>query len=168
MGRTGSPVRANGHEPFVSPPQRFLNTAARRGRAPAYYVREAKGWVPTSWKDYRDEVRQAARALVALGVKQGDVVAVLGYNRPEWVVMDIAAMMVGASVAGIYFTSSPQEAAYIINHAQCEIVLAEKQEHFDKIAQERAKLNILRHVVMMKGAPANDPLQMTWEKFLSN
>jgi long-chain acyl-CoA synthetase len=168
MGRPASVSHTNGSQAFVSPPQRFLNTAAQRGSAPAYYVRDDKGWVPTSWNAYRDEVRQAARALIALGVKEGDVVAVLGYNRPEWVVMDLAAMMIGASVAGIYFTSSPQDAAYIINHSQCEIVLAEKQEHFDKIAQERAQLNILRHVVMMKGASADDPLQMTWEKFLSH
>ncbi len=166
MGRK-EPAQANESQPFISPPQRFLNTAARMGSAPAYYVREDEGWVPTAWNAYRDEVRQAARALVALGVKQGDAVAVLGYNKPEWVIMDLAAMMAGASVAGIYFTSSAQDAAYIINHSQCEIVLAEKEEHFQRIAKERAQLNVLRHVVMMKGASADDPLQMTWEKFLS-
>ncbi len=159
---------ANGSQPFVSPPQRFLDTAARRGNAPAYYVRDDAGWTPTSWNSYRDEVRQAARALVALGVKPGNSVAVLGYNRPEWIIMDLAAMMVGASVAGIYFTSSAQDAAYIINHAQCQIVLAENEEHFQRIAKERAHLNVLRHVIMMKGAPADDPLQMTWEAFLAH
>jgi long-chain acyl-CoA synthetase len=168
MERSAPASRSNQGQPFVSPPQRFLNTAARRGTAPAYYVRDEKSWVPTPWNAYRDEVRQTARALVALGVKRGDVVAVLGYNRPEWVIMDLAAMMVGASVAGIYFTSSPQDAAYIINHSQCEIVLAERQEHFERIAGERAQLNILRHIIMMKGAPAEDPLQMSWEKFQSH
>ncbi len=168
MQRSDPPPQANGSQPFVSPPQRFLRTAARRGKAPAYYVRGDAGWAPTSWNDYGDEVRQAARALVALGVKPGDAVGVLGYNRPEWVVMDLAAMMVGASVAGIYFTSSAQDAAYIINHAQCEIVLAENEEHFQRIAKERAQLNVLRHIIMMKGAPAKDPLQMTWEAFLAH
>ena len=125
------------------------------------------GWAPTSWSAYPDEVRQAARALIALGLKPGDVIALIGYNKPEWVVMDLAAMMAGASVAGIYFTASAQDAAYIINHAQCGILLAEKEEHFQRIAKERAQLNVLRHVIMMKGAPANDPLQMTWEAFLA-
>ena len=159
--------RANGSQSFVSPPRRFLNTAARRGNAPAYYLRDDEDWAPTSWNTYRDEVQRAARALVALGVKPGDTVAVFGYNKPEWAVMDLAAMMIGASVAGIYFTCSARDAAYIINHSQCEIVLAEKQEHFQKITKERAQLNVLRHVVMMKGVPAEDALQMTWEKFLS-
>jgi long-chain acyl-CoA synthetase len=165
MGRM-EPLQAS--TPFISPPRQFLLTAERRGAAPAYYVREEAGWTPTSWTAYRDEVRQAARALVALGVRQGDAVAVLGYNRPEWVVMDVAAMMIGASVAGIYFTSSAQDAAYIVNHAQCQIVLAQNEEHFQKIATQRAQLNVLRHVVMMKGATARDPLQMTWERFLAH
>jgi long-chain acyl-CoA synthetase len=130
-------------------------------------VRENGGWAPTSWSAYRDEVWQAARALIALGVKPGDAVAILGYNKPEWIVMDLAAMMVGASGAGIYFTSSAQDAAYIINHAQCAILLAEKEEHFQRIGKERAQLNVLRHVIMMQGAPADDPLQMTWEAFLA-
>jgi long-chain acyl-CoA synthetase len=162
-----APPGADGSKPFISAPQRFLQMAARRGEAPAYYVRE-EGWTPTSWAAFGEEVRQAARALVALGVKPGDAVAVLGYNRPEWVVMDVAAMMIGASVAGIYFTASAQDAAYIIDHSQCEIALAEKEEHFQRIAAARAQLNRLRHVVMMKGAAAHDPLQMTWERFLSH
>ncbi len=166
MGGTAPPTKIK-LQPFVPPAQRFLETAKRLGAAPAYYVRDAQGWSATSWNDYSGEVRSAARALVALGVKPGDVVCIFGYNRPEWVIMDLAAMMVGAAPAGIYFTSSSQDAAYIVKHAQCEVLLAEKQEHFDAIAKERAGLNCLRHVVMMKGAAAGDPLQMTWEDFLA-
>ena len=168
MERSKPPPHADGTPPFVSAPQRFLDTAARRGSAPAYYVRGATGWMPTSWASYRDEVRQAARALVALGLKPGEVVAILGYNRPEWVIIDLAAMMAGASAAGIYFTSSAEDAAYIIDHSECQIVLAENEEHFQRIAKNRAALNSLRHVIMMKGASAGDPLQMTWDAFLAH
>src|SRR6516225_1955421 len=153
---------------FVPAPKRFLETAAKRGTTPAYYVRAEKGWVATPWNVYREEVRQAARALIALGVKPGDAIAVWSYNRPEWMIIDIAAMMVGASVAGIYFTSSPQDAVYIINHAQCEIVLLENQDYFEKLSDCRQQLNITRHFVMMKEAPALDPVQMRWEDFLSH
>src|SRR5258708_12369765 len=129
MGRPAPATQSNGSQPFISPPRRFLNTAARRGTAPAYYVHDEKGWVGTAWNVYRAEVRQAARALVALGVKDGDVVAVLGYNRPEWVIMDLAAMMVAASVAGIYFTSWPQNPPSIIIHPQLQTALPETHNH---------------------------------------
>jgi long-chain acyl-CoA synthetase len=167
MGRLTPAARADQSSSFVPAPRRFLDTAAQRGSAPAYYVRTEKGWAPTPWNAYRNEVRQAARALIALGVKPGDAVAVWGYNRPEWMIIDIAAMMIGASVAGIYFTSSPQDAVYIINHAQCELVLLENQDYFERLSECRQQLNITRRFVMMQGAPAPDPLQMTWEDFLS-
>ena len=156
-----------GAEAFVPPARRFLETAARRRKAAAYYVRDDEGWKPTRWDVFRGEVRQAARALIALGVEKGDVIGIFGFTRPEWVIMDLAAMMVGAAPAGIYFTSSAQDAAYIVNHSQCKIVLAEHQEHFNKIASNRSGLNCLRHVIMMKGETAPDPLQMTWDAFLA-
>src|SRR5262249_21374465 len=154
MQRFTPEARIDQSPSFVPAPRRFLDTAARQGKAPAYYVRTEKSWVPTSWSVYRDEVRQAARALIALGVKPGDAIAVWSYNRPEWMIIDVAAMMIGASVAGIYFTSSPQDAAYIINHAQCEFVLLENRDYFKRLSCCRHQLNITRHFVMMRGAPA--------------
>ncbi|WP_374641371.1 AMP-binding protein, partial [Hydrogenophaga sp.] len=88
-------ARAGGGE-FVPAPARFLVTARERGADPAYYMRDEAGWQPTSWQDYAAQVQQAARALVALGVQPGQAVCILGFNRPEWVIMDLAAMMVGA------------------------------------------------------------------------
>jgi long-chain acyl-CoA synthetase len=152
---------------FSPAPANFLTTAKMRGEAPAYFVRAAEKWEATSWNSFAGEVRAAARALIALGVQPGDAVCIFSFNRPEWVIMDIAAMMAGAVPAGIYFTSSPQEAAYILNHSQCEVVIVQGQEQFGKIARERASLNRLKHVVMMKGAEASGPLQMSWDDFIS-
>jgi long-chain acyl-CoA synthetase len=61
-----------------------------RPNAPAYYEKIGSAWVPTSWQEYTNQVRQAARALVALGVEPGQNVAILGFNRPEWVIFDLA------------------------------------------------------------------------------
>lgn len=76
-----------------------------------------------------DEVRQAARALVALGAGKGDAVAILGYNRPEWTITALAAMLVGAVPVGIYFTCSTEEIAYILCHSGAGILLVETAEH---------------------------------------
>lgn len=67
---------------FASIPARLLRTAARQPTHPAYYVRDATGWQATNWGDYAAQVRQTARALVALGVQPGDAVCILGFNRP--------------------------------------------------------------------------------------
>jgi long-chain acyl-CoA synthetase len=99
---------------FQSIPARFMATSQRQPQAPAYFVRDAQGWQPTTWQEYAQQVRQAARALVALGVQPGDAVCILGFNRPEWTTMDLAAMMVGAMAAGIYWSSAANEIAYIV------------------------------------------------------
>ena len=95
--------------PIDSIPSRFLEQARIRPDAPAYYVRKDGGWLPTSWRDYVSETRKAARALKTLGVKSGGSVCILGFNRPEWVITDIATMLIGGAPAGIYTTCSPTE-----------------------------------------------------------
>ena len=159
-------ARAGGGE-FVPAPARFLVTARERGADPAYYMRDEAGWQPTSWQDYAAQVQQAARALVALGVQPGQAVCILGFNRPEWVIMDLAAMMVGAVAAGIYWTSAPGEVEYIIRHSDGAILLAEDDTQWAKVQESRSRLPGLRRVVMMKGAAATDPLQMDWDAFLA-
>ncbi|MEW6479367.1 MAG: long-chain fatty acid--CoA ligase [Pseudomonadota bacterium] len=159
-------ARAGGGE-FVPAPARFLVTARERGADPAYYMRDEAGWQPTSWQDYAAQVQQAARALVALGVQPGQAVCILGFNRPDWVIMDLAAMMVGAVAAGIYWTSAPGEVEYIIRHSGGAILLAEDDTQWAKVQESRSRLPGLRRVVMMKGTAATDPLQMDWDAFLA-
>ncbi|MBK6294215.1 MAG: long-chain fatty acid--CoA ligase [Rhodoferax sp.] len=160
------PVNIAGVE-FVCTPQRLLQTAQRLGGAAAYHVRGEQGWQATNWTDYAQQVQCAARALVALGVKPGDAVCVLGFNRPEWIIMDQAAMMVGAVAAGIYWTSAASEVSYIIDHSGCSVLLAENDAQWAKVAQCRAELPRLRRVVMMRGATADDDLQLAWNDFMA-
>ena len=82
-------------------PNRLLERARKTPNDPAYYVRESGSWKPTNWGTYSDQVTQAGRALIALGFEHGQTVCILGFNRPEWAVMDIAAMGAGGAPAGI-------------------------------------------------------------------
>ncbi|MCA9659237.1 MAG: AMP-binding protein, partial [Myxococcales bacterium] len=149
-------------------PTRLFDQAQRRPDAPAYYTRGARGWEPTSWRAYSSQVRRAAKALIALGFQPGDNVCILGFNRPEWVIFDVAAMAAGGAAAGIYTTCSPPEVRYIIEHSEAPIVLVENGEQWEKIRAERDNLPKLAQVVMMAGAPPiADPLVVSWEDFLA-
>ncbi len=155
---------------------RFMNQAKVRPDAPAYHVRTASGWQASSWKTYVDEVKTAGRALLTLGVgkktngsagKQS-CVCILGFNRPEWAIFDIAAMAVGAAPAGIYTTCSPTEVSYIVGHTEASAVLVEDHAQWEKIKEKRAELPKLKHVVLMKGAAAiDDPMVLTWDEFIA-
>jgi long-chain acyl-CoA synthetase len=149
-------------------PQLVLGNGTRFGTAPAYHRRGPGGWEATSWAAYAAEVRQAGAALIALGVEPGQAVCILGINRPEWVILDVGAMAAGAIPAGIYTTSSPQECAYILNHSEAPVLLAENEAQWQKICAVRDELSHLRHVVMMRGAPAiDDPMVLGWDEFLA-
>ncbi|MBC7698833.1 long-chain fatty acid--CoA ligase [Aquabacterium sp.] len=139
---------------FVSTPARFVQTALRHADQPAYFVRGAEGWKATTWNDYGDQVDAAARALLALNVNPGDVVCVLGFNRPEWAIMDMAAMMIGAVPAGIYWTSPPNEIEYVLKHSRSPVLLVDSDERHQQVAALRAQLPHLRQVILMKGATA--------------
>ncbi len=149
-------------------PARLFARADRTPDKPAYNVRGRSGWKATSWRGYADGVRTAARALMALGFQPQDKVTILGFNRPEWVLMDVAAMAAGGVPAGIYTTSSPAEVEYITGHTEAPVILVEDHAQWEKVKAVRANLPKLRHVVLMDGAEAiDDAMVLTWDAFLA-
>ena len=148
-------------------PHKVLQHGERSPGSPAYYVREGGTWRATSWGTYAEEVSTAASAMIALGLEAGQPVCILGFNRPEWVIFDIAAMAAGGVPAGIYTTNSPAECKYILGHSEAPIVLLENEEQWDKIAQIRSELPTLKHVGMMKGTEIDDDMVMTWDEFMA-
>ena len=149
-------------------PARLFARANTTPSKPAYYVRTSSGWQATDWRGYADGVRTAARALIALGFEPQDKVTILGFNRPEWVIMDLAAMAAGGVPAGIYTTSSPAEVQYITGHTEAPVILVEDHAQWDKVKAVRGDLPKLRHVVLMSGAPpVDDDMVLTWEEFLA-
>lgn len=148
-------------------PARLFATAARLKDLPAFYERKDGQWQPSSWTSYAQGVRQAARALCSLGFKTGDNVCIIGFNRPEWVCFDLAAMTAGGAAAGIYTTSSAGEVQYILNHTDAQIVLIEDAGQWAKIEQKLDELPHLRHVILMRGATVAHPKVLHWEDFLA-
>ncbi len=148
-------------------PARLFARAERTPDAVAFSHREQDAWVSTTWRAYADEVRAAAKALVAEGFEADDTTCILGFNRPEWVAFDVATMAAGGTPAGIYTTCSPGEVQYIVDHSDARIVLVEDHHQLAKIEAERERLPKLERVVLMRGAaPVDDPLVLGWEAWL--
>ncbi|MCA9925312.1 MAG: AMP-binding protein [Anaerolineales bacterium] len=146
---------------------RLHKNARVRPNAPAYYEKIGDAWVPTSWQQYLNQVRQAAKSLIALGVQPGQNVTILGFNRPEWVIFDLASMLVGGAPAGIYTTNSPEECKYIVEHAESPVILVEHEKQWEKIAATRDDIECLKHIVLMKGTTIDDEMTLDWESFMA-
>src|SRR5262245_36802537 len=146
-------------------PHRLLAQANQKPTAIAYQHKVDGRWQPTTWREFVDQVRTAARALIALGFPRGGKVAILGFNRPEWVIVDHAAMMAGGAAAGIYTTCSADEVQYIVHHSEAHAVLVEDAGHLAKVMSRRDKLPLLRWIVVMRGAEAKGDGVLSWDDF---
>ena len=104
-------------------------------------------WQPTTWRQYRTRVRDTAHGLAELGVGSGEVVAVLGDNRPEWLISELAAQSIGAAVVGIYPTSVGEEIVHVLTYAQVRVVVAEDQEQVDKLIRLWDELETVETVI---------------------
>ena len=149
-------------------PRRLLRQAELRPSSIAYQAKANGRWQPTTWRTFVDQCRTAARAMIALGLPRGGTVAILGFNRPEWVIFDHASMLCGAAPAGIYTTCSPDEVQYIVHHSEARLVLVEDAAQLAKVEARRAHLPLLEHIVMMRGAEqVTGKHVLTWEDFLA-
>ena len=130
-------------------PQLLESLAAAHPSSVAMQEKRYGVWQPTTWDQYRSRVRDFAHGLAEMGVERGDIIAVLGDNRPEWLIAELAAQSLGASVVGIYPTSIGGELQHIIASSGSRIVVAEDQEQVDKLlalVQEEPELGV-EHVI---------------------
>jgi long-chain acyl-CoA synthetase len=154
---------------FVAPPVKLFETAARLVHQPAYWTRDAQGWQATSWQLYAEQVHQAARALLTLGVERGDAVAILSFNCPAWSITAFAAMSIGAFPVGIYWTSSSADIAYILDDSQARVLIVEDEARMARVAGCLQESLHLRSIVQIQGEPLSSANRQTlsWCAFMA-
>jgi long-chain acyl-CoA synthetase len=128
-------------------PKLLLQNAERLGERAALREKDLGIWRETSWRRYGERVRDFSLGLVALGLQRGGKVAIVGDNRPEWVIAELAAQAAGAASVGIYQDSTLTEVVYVIDHCDAKFVVAEDQEQVDKILGITEQLPKVTHVV---------------------
>lgn len=104
-------------------------------------------WQTYSWSSYRDHVRDFALGLAAQGFKRGDKLSVVGDNRPQLYVAQLAAQALGGASVPVYQDSIASELVYVLNHAETSFIVAEDQEQVDKALSLKDKLPRLKRVV---------------------
>ena len=128
----------------------FQQTVREQPNAPA--LRSSDGAVQLTWREYGDRVRRIAAGLSALGVHRGDTVALMLTNRPEFHLVDAAAMHLGATPFSIYNTSSPEQMDYLFGAAGNRVVVCEEQ-FLDRVRTVGAQRG-LEHIVCVAGGTA--------------
>jgi long-chain acyl-CoA synthetase len=104
-------------------------------------------WREFTWRESSDAVRDLALGLVALGLRRGDKVAILGENDPEYYWAELAIQTAGAVAVGIFTDSGPAEIQYVISHCDAVIAFAKDQEQCDKMLAVREQLPLVKKVI---------------------
>lgn len=128
-------------------PQFLKHHAERTPNKTALRLRDYGIWQSITWKEYYEHVKAFALGLVSLGLQPEETVAIIGDNRPEWVMAELAAQSVGAKSIGIYQDSVVNEMIYIFNHADVSFIVVEDQEQVDKILEMWAELKGVKKVI---------------------
>lgn len=92
-------------------------------------------WQSITWREYLEQVKYFSLGLVSLGLQPEETIAIIGDNRPEWVIAELAAQAAGSKSIGIYQDSVVTELVYILRHADVSFVIVEDQEQVDKILE---------------------------------
>jgi len=163
MERTGY----GSNEP-ISIPGLLMKTARENPHVPALKIREPKTGVEKTWTwtDYHQDVRTVAKAFISLGFARFDSVCILGFNAPEWVISDVAAIFAGGFASGIYPTNGPEACKYILEQSNCSILVVEDGRQLDKVWALRDQLPLLKKVVQYSGVPTH-PGVLSWADLLS-
>jgi long-chain acyl-CoA synthetase len=108
-------------------PALWRDALLERRSTPAYLVETDNAWREVSWDEAATAVDELAHGLLALGVRKGDVFAIMARTSFEWALFDFALAHVGGITAPIYSSSSPKDAAYVLEHSESIGLLAEDE-----------------------------------------
>lgn len=131
-------------------PQSFLEALDRHPSPRAQIYRTAAGWQTISSEELLRRIAGVAKALRELGIGPGDRVAVFAPNCPEWHVADFATLGIGGVTVPVYFHESVDRITYILKDSGARVVFTSGQEQARKIAECRASLPALEHVISVE------------------
>ncbi|WP_375003079.1 AMP-dependent synthetase/ligase [Aeromicrobium sp. CTD01-1L150] len=119
--------------------------------------RGPNGWDDVTVGELHEQVRQAAKGLIAAGVAPGDRVVLLSKTRYEWTVLDYAIWWVGAATVPIYETSSADQIAWILADSGAVAAIVETGEHLERLGTARREAPGLREVWTIEATDVHRP-----------
>ena len=126
-----------------------------------YRYYETSQWIPITWNQFSQTVRQVANALVELGVQEEENIGIFSQNKPECLYIDFGAFANRAVTIPLYATSSPAQAQYIINDAQIRYIFVGEQFQYDAAFSVFGFCQSLQQLIIFDRAVVRDPRDMT-------
>ncbi len=132
---------------FDTFPKLLLRNAARLSARPAMRHKDFGIWQTWTWAQQLSEVRALAIGLQAMGIKEGDRIAVVGANRPRLYWSFAAVQSLRAVPVPVYADAVAEELAYVLDNAGVRFAIVQDQEQVDKILGQGAKITSLTDII---------------------
>ena len=148
-------------------PKLLLRNADSFGDRVALREKEFGIWQSFTWRQTCERARDFCLGLVELGLQKDDKVAVIGDNRPEWLIAELATQSAGALSMGIYQDSAPEEVRYLVDFSDTTFVVAEDQEQVDKLLDVREQIPAVKKIIYYDPRGLrnyDDPILMAFEQ----
>lgn len=107
-------------------------------------------WETFSTQQIIDITDGIALGLLKLGLQKGDACGIIAENCVQWTMADQGIMKMGGLVIPIYPTCSPEDVAYILNHAEVKVVFAKNEELYNKVKDAQPQVPSLKHVFVLE------------------
>ncbi len=129
-------------------PKLFVTQAKKFGDSKvAMREKEYGVWLPVTWGQYLENVKQITLGLVSLGLERGDKVIMIGDNRPEALWTEMAGMCGGGVGVWLFQDCLMDEVKYIVDHSDSTFYVAEGQEEVDKALAIRDECPKLKKII---------------------
>ncbi len=148
-------------------PKLFLNTLANHGDRVALRWKVGDGWDEMTFSELGDKVARAATGLAALGLGHGDRIVMMIRNRPEFHVIDTAALFLGATPVSIYNSSATDQIAYLAGDAEAKLAIVEDKGFYDLFTSARSELPNLEKLGIIDGDGVSDA-DFAYDSLLEN
>lgn len=128
----------------------FLKRADQKGAAPFLGRKHGGQWVTQSWREAADQVCLIAESLRRLGLEDGDRVALVSENRPEWCIADLAIMAAGCITVPTYTTNTQRDHAHILDNSGARAVFVSDEKLLKPLAGAIQQTGLVEHVIGME------------------
>lgn len=107
--------------------QSILEMRSRDPQKAAVKFKQGDTWVTKTWPEYYQDIETLGSALLSLGIKPGDRVAIMSNTRYEWSVADFAIFGIKAITVPVYQNNTPEDVEYILNNSQARFLITESR-----------------------------------------
>ncbi|MBN1155000.1 long-chain fatty acid--CoA ligase [candidate division KSB1 bacterium] len=151
---------------FQSIPQMLFHTISKYPDKDVFRFKRDGEIKSITYTELKNTINKLVHGMLAHGIKQGDRIAILSNNRPEWPITDFATFIIHGIVVPIYQTLPPLQIKYILNDAKVRAIFVEDDEQYAKVKEIASDVPSLEYIFSFDELSSADDQIATYDSLL--